>query len=36
VCLWIVVAVAIVSGAQYFRLFVKRIVSFTGPTPPPE
>jgi hypothetical protein len=30
------VAVAIVSGAQYFRLFVKRIISFTGPAPPPE
>ena len=36
VTLWIVVAVAIVSGAQYFRLFLQRIVSFTGPTPPPE
>jgi CDP-diacylglycerol---glycerol-3-phosphate 3-phosphatidyltransferase len=36
VVLWIVVAVAIVSGAQYFRLFLKRIVSFTGPAPPPE
>jgi CDP-diacylglycerol--glycerol-3-phosphate 3-phosphatidyltransferase len=34
--LWIVVAVAIVSGAQYFRLFLERIISFTGPTPPPE
>jgi CDP-diacylglycerol---glycerol-3-phosphate 3-phosphatidyltransferase len=36
VALWIVVVVAIVSGAQYFRLFLKRIVSFTGPAPPPE
>jgi len=36
VALWIVVVIAIVSGAQYFRLFVKRIVSFTGPSPPPE
>jgi CDP-diacylglycerol--glycerol-3-phosphate 3-phosphatidyltransferase len=36
VLLWIVVAVAIVSGAQYFRLFLQRIVSFSGPTPPPE
>lgn len=36
VVLWIVVAVAIVSGAQYFRLFLKRIVSFAGPAPPPE
>jgi CDP-diacylglycerol--glycerol-3-phosphate 3-phosphatidyltransferase len=34
--LWIVVAVAIVSGAQYFRLFLERIISFPGPTPPPE
>jgi CDP-diacylglycerol--glycerol-3-phosphate 3-phosphatidyltransferase len=34
--LWIVVAVAIVSGAQYFRLFLERIISFVGPTPPPE
>jgi CDP-diacylglycerol--glycerol-3-phosphate 3-phosphatidyltransferase len=34
--LWIVVAVAIVSGAQYFRRFLERIVSFTGPTPPLE
>lgn len=34
--LWIVVAVAIISGAQYFRLFLERIISFTGPTPPPE
>ena len=36
VVLWIVVAVAIISGAQYFRLFLKRIVSFTGPALPPE
>jgi len=36
VVLWIVVAVAIISGAQYFRLFLKRIVSFTGPGLPPE
>jgi CDP-diacylglycerol--glycerol-3-phosphate 3-phosphatidyltransferase len=34
--LWIAVAVAIISGAQYFRRFLERIVSFTGPTPPPE
>ena len=34
--LWIVVAVAIISGALYFRRFLERIVSFTGPTPPPE
>jgi CDP-diacylglycerol---glycerol-3-phosphate 3-phosphatidyltransferase len=34
IALWIVVAVAIVSGAQYFRIFLKTIVS--GATPPPE
>jgi CDP-diacylglycerol---glycerol-3-phosphate 3-phosphatidyltransferase len=37
VVLWIVVVVAIISGAQYFMLFLERIVSFTGgSTPPPE
>ena len=36
VALWIVVAVAIISGAQYFRLFLQRIISFTGTAPPPE
>ena len=36
VMLWIVVVVALVSGAQYFRLFLQRIVSFSGPSPPPE
>lgn len=36
VALWIVVVVAIISGAQYFRLFLRRIVSFTGPAQPPE
>lgn len=34
--LWIVVAVAIISGALYFRQFLQRIVSFSGPPPPPE
>jgi CDP-diacylglycerol--glycerol-3-phosphate 3-phosphatidyltransferase len=34
IALWIVVAVAIVSGAQYFRIFLETIVS--GATPPPE
>ena len=34
--LWVVVAVAILSGAQYFRLFLQRIMSFTGPVPPDE
>ncbi len=36
IALWIVVAVAVISGAQYFRLFLQRIISFTGTTPPPE
>jgi CDP-diacylglycerol--glycerol-3-phosphate 3-phosphatidyltransferase len=37
VVLWIVVVIAVISGAQYFMLFLERIVSFTGgPTPPPE
>src|SRR6266540_2667721 len=36
IALWIVVAVAIISGAQYFRLFLQRVMSFTGPTAPPE
>jgi CDP-diacylglycerol--glycerol-3-phosphate 3-phosphatidyltransferase len=34
VVLWIVVAVALISGAQYFALFLRRIVSFAGPPPP--
>ena len=34
ITLWIVVAVAVVSGIQYFSIFLRRIVSFTGPTPP--
>jgi CDP-diacylglycerol--glycerol-3-phosphate 3-phosphatidyltransferase len=36
IALWIVVAIAIISGAQYFRLFLRRVVSFTGPAAPPE
>ena len=36
ISLWIVVAVAIISGAQYFSLFLQRIISFTGNLPPPE
>jgi len=36
IALWIVVSVAIISGAQYFRLFLQRVVSFGGPTQPPE
>ncbi len=34
--LWIVVAVAVISGARYFALFLSRIASFTGSLPPPE
>jgi CDP-diacylglycerol---glycerol-3-phosphate 3-phosphatidyltransferase len=34
--LWVVVTVAIVSGANYFRVFLQRIVAFTGTLPPPE
>jgi CDP-diacylglycerol---glycerol-3-phosphate 3-phosphatidyltransferase len=33
IALWAVVAVAIVSGALYFRLFLQRIVSFSGAPP---
>jgi CDP-diacylglycerol---glycerol-3-phosphate 3-phosphatidyltransferase len=36
IALWIVVAIAIISGAQYFRLFLQRVMSFTGPAAPPE
>ncbi len=36
IALWIVVAIAIISGAQYFRLFLQRVMSFNGPTAPPE
>ncbi|HSP94753.1 MAG TPA: CDP-diacylglycerol--glycerol-3-phosphate 3-phosphatidyltransferase [Thermoanaerobaculia bacterium] len=36
IALWIVVAIAIISGAQYFRLFLQRVMSFTGPAVPPE
>jgi CDP-diacylglycerol--glycerol-3-phosphate 3-phosphatidyltransferase len=34
--LWIVVAVALISGTQYFALFLQQVVSFTGPQPPSE
>jgi CDP-diacylglycerol--glycerol-3-phosphate 3-phosphatidyltransferase len=34
--LWLVVAVALISGTQYFARFLQRIVSFTGPQPPVE
>lgn len=36
VALWIVVAVALVSGVQYFVTFLRRIVDIAGPLPPPE
>ena len=36
IALWIVVAIAIISGAQYFRIFLQRVMSFTGPAVPPE
>ena len=34
IALWIVVAVAVLSGAQYFRLFLHRVMAFTGTLPP--
>lgn len=34
VMLWIVVAIALISGAQYFALFLRKIVSFSGPPAP--
>jgi CDP-diacylglycerol--glycerol-3-phosphate 3-phosphatidyltransferase len=34
IALWVVVAVAILSGALYFRLFLERVVSFTAAAPP--
>ena len=34
--LWVVVAVAVISGARYFTVFLSRVASFTGPLPPPE
>jgi CDP-diacylglycerol--glycerol-3-phosphate 3-phosphatidyltransferase len=36
VMLWVAVAVAVVSGAHYFVQFLRRIVSISGPIPPPE
>jgi hypothetical protein len=29
IALWVVVAVALISGAQYFAQFLRRIVSFS-------
>lgn len=34
VMLWVVVAVALGSGAQYFTVFLRKIVAFSGPLPP--
>ncbi|MFN2386127.1 MAG: CDP-diacylglycerol--glycerol-3-phosphate 3-phosphatidyltransferase [Thermoanaerobaculia bacterium] len=34
--LWVVVAIAIVSGAEYFRRFLQQIVSIEGTVQPPE
>jgi CDP-diacylglycerol--glycerol-3-phosphate 3-phosphatidyltransferase len=36
IALWAVVAIALVSGIHYFALFLTRIVSISGPLPPPE
>lgn len=36
IMLWVAVAVAVASGAHYFVQFLQRIVSFSGPIPPPE
>jgi CDP-diacylglycerol--glycerol-3-phosphate 3-phosphatidyltransferase len=36
IALWLVVAIAIVSGIHYFALFLGRIVSISAPVPPGE
>lgn len=36
VALWVVVVIAIVSGTDYFARFLQRVVSISGPVPPPE
>ena len=36
VALWVVVAIALASGVQYFVTFLRRIVEVAGPLPPPE
>lgn len=36
IMLWVAVTVAVVSGAHYFVQFLQRIVSISGPIPPPE
>jgi hypothetical protein len=32
--LWVVVAIAIASGADYFLRFLQRVAAFEGPMPP--
>jgi hypothetical protein len=34
--LWVVVAIALISGVHYFALFLRRIISIAGPVPPEE
>ena len=34
--LWVVVAIAIISGTEYFRRFLQQVVSIDGAVPPPE
>jgi CDP-diacylglycerol--glycerol-3-phosphate 3-phosphatidyltransferase len=36
IALWLVVAIALISGVHYFALFLVRIVSIAGPPPAPE
>jgi hypothetical protein len=36
ITLWVVVAIALISGVHYFVLFLGRIISISGPVPPPE
>lgn len=36
VALWLVVAVALISGMEYFSRFFQRVVLFSGETPPPD
>jgi CDP-diacylglycerol--glycerol-3-phosphate 3-phosphatidyltransferase len=36
IALWVVVAIALVSGVHYFALFLGRLVEISAPVPPPE
>jgi CDP-diacylglycerol--glycerol-3-phosphate 3-phosphatidyltransferase len=36
IALWVVVAIALISGVDYFAKFLGRITSISGPLPPPE